>query len=366
MAACNEDVAEHADYLFDRCATCSNHPSDFKKIDAGDTLHFSLPEEYGKIDPNIPPKLLDGLIYIKTLDDYLLEYKMDSSADSLFPKTAVKFPDIHMRIADYTILDNHKYHLTTHADTNFVYLFDAHSKKLVELMNDADTRWNAMPFIGLTMSEWKGKYIFPFIPMNDYNEGRYLSVYSKSFKHEKSMGFGRDYENTSFAPLFDTPIISELRENGTFYATYSSGEQVLKCKIKDDWTIVYLDSVCFPATYRHNDVLTIPKSGLADFELLRNAHSSEVYTIRLLESNDFVYRIVKLKQEEIDPETRRVRTMIDAPWMLDKFEKSTGQFYQRAFEALDFVHSCSFTRNSTEYFLTYESLENEVVSFVAF
>lgn len=282
------------------------------------------------------------------------------------PVFAVKLPDIHNRIADYHVVDDKLFHITSHSDSNILFLYDANTGKVEELMNDGEKRWNAMPYMGMTIQMWRGNYVLPFVPMEEYNKGRFLSAYNADFSLQESMGFGRDFKGKRFAPFFDTPIITSIQNDGTFYATYSSGEQVMKCRIRKDWTISYEDSICFPNSFKHRDVLTLSQQELADFEKMRKAHNCDVYAARLIETEQFVYRAVKLSQPEIDPETRKVRSPLDSPWILEQYSKSKGTFKAREFDDRESILACSIEQKSRSYFLTYESLEKNIVTFVAY
>lgn len=364
LSACSEKEAPK-DYLYKHCATCDENVHIAGTLQPLDSMFFSIPDSCGAIDSNIPPKLVGENLYFKTVKDYVVGYALNTMDTLLKPFSSIQLPDIHTPIADYMVVSDNEFYITTHDDTNFVYRYRV-NKGVEEVLNDADTRWDAMPFLGLKFQQLKGKYILPFIPMDEYNKGCYLSVFTENFKWVKSLGEGRDYASESFAPLFDSPIISDIFSDGTFYAIYSSGEQAMKCRITDDWKVEYLDSICFPKSVRHKESRTIPKSKLGDYEFLRKAHNCDRYVARLIADEQRVYRIVKGEQEEIDPVTRRVRTMVQAPWVLDVYNRRTKQYFTIDFPERNMVYSSSFNRNKKEYFLTYESLEKNKVVFVAY
>lgn len=365
FVSCNADDAP-VDYLYAHCATCNSKAEVSESLIALDTIVFSLPDEFGVIDPNIPPKKVGEHLCFKTKLDYLLFYDFNDTDSISKPIRSVKLPEIHAAIADYDVASDQIIHLTTHNDTNFLFRFEVNKNRTTEVLNDADTRWDAMPFVGMTFNRWKNKYILPFIPMDHYNEGRYLSVFDDQFKFEKSLGYGRSIGQNDFAPLFETPLISRIFKDGTFYASYSSGEQVVKCSIKGDWSIVYSDSICFPKSITHQKAKTIPKSKLGDFATLRKEHTCGKYVIRILADEARVYRIIKGEQEEINPKTRKIRTMIDAPWILETYDKKKRSFGRKSFVAQSIVFACSFNKNNKEYFLSYDSLDTNKVIFVAF
>lgn len=354
------------DYLYDHCESC-NFKGEMEVLSSkGNGYRFQIDPELGAIDVNIPPKVVGKKLYLKTKNDVVLGFDLTSKDSIISPRESIQLPNVYRLITDFEYIGSEKINFTTRDDSNYVYQYNAKSKKLDTLLNGVDMSWNAMPFIGLTFNKFRGDYVVPFLPIKDGESSCFLGHYDTGFKFKNSLGYGRTFEDQSYAPMFETPIISQLFPNGLFYACYSSSEQVVTCQITNDWQVNYGASICFPKTIDSKASKVIPRNQLANFEWMQKAHNGSSYVIRIVANAKGVYRITKLEQEEINPETRRVQAIIDAPWILDRYDRKKKTFARKNFEARTYIYASSFSFQGKEYFLTYSSRDSHEIQFDPF
>lgn len=340
---------EKINYTYDNCSQCTGgvHFSE-KGSSSQNMIQLLCPERFGGIDVNIPPKVQGGRLLLLSTRNYLLEYDLSLDDSCLQAKVLGQLPSIFPFISDYA-LDGEGILMTTRGEDNDVVVkFTPSSNQLDTVLHGEKLIWSSMPYLGMTFYDLNERRLFPFVKESDYNKGNYLAVFSEKFEYEKGIGASRAYYEESYAPYYDTPIISGIR-NRVFYATYSSRDGAVKCELNDDYEIEMGEVYCFPKLGCECETQCIPKVKFGDYEFQTEKYVTACFTTKLMATNSALYRIGKECQDQVNPITRKLNRIGDAPWVLDKYMFDSGKVDRVYFGAQKYLPSSSFIYDGLMY-----------------
>ncbi|GEM_PF-6972791 len=361
LQACSSEEVTDAT-IFDACTDCTT--SIARNVESNSFSHsitFYCPDNYGKFNTDVPPKVDGHIMYFLTDLNYILRYNLDQKDSILKPSEECQLPDIFPFIADYKILGDGSFLMTSRCDTNTIVHYNRERETLDTLMIGEGYVWSPMPFVGLTFSTVDDEQILPFVKVDDFNSGNFLGLFDASFNYKKGLGNSRKYDQKMYAPYYDTPIISQISKQ-TFFATYSSRNTVVKCNIKDDFEIEIESSYCFPDLNCACETMSIPQEKLGDFDFLSEKYTTSCYTLRLLSNNKFIYRMGKKCQPITDPITRKLNLTIDAPWVLDIMNIQFNEITRINFASRQYIYTSGFCYDDLIFLQKY-STDSQIITF---
>ncbi len=305
----------------EKCDTCEAVKSvraNSEVLAVVDSLVLQMDEVYGEINSNIPPKKVGNSLYILTTSNYVLKYALYKGSHMNYQVVA-HLPNVYSMVSDYLVQDDSTIIFCSNDGINSITRYNTSDSSYTKDANLDTTICNSMPFLGLSLDQSAGKFLFPLVKMSDVNTNRnFLGVYDQNLNYQYGLGDFRTYEDANYAPYFDAPIMTKIVD-GTFYVTSSSSNGALRCNLimsNGKFRLEPGEVTCFPRQTKISG--TIKKADLGDFRILEKAYISDSYVVGLYVVKNQLWRIVKDRQPFIDPSTRKKNISMNAPWMLEK------------------------------------------------
>ena len=333
-----------------------------RKIVSNRQLILETNEEWGAINSNIPPKLIGNELFIITEKNVVLKYLFKPRGK--LPATVVaKLPDVYEMVSDFLPENDSVITFCSNIGTYSIAEFNTRTQKLKQIQTDT-TMCHSMPFLGLSLRKDNNKFLFPMVRVTDANEkGNFLSIYNKNKHYEYGIGDFSLFDETEFAPYFDSPVMSDIT-NGSFYVTSTSSNGVLVCNLKQEEGKRVLEPsevLCFSKQTFNRFKGKLSQRDLGDFARMEESYVTDSYIVGLYRCGNNLIRVSKREQPLMNKKTAMKNSLMNAPWTMEvlNLKNKSGIIYEIEKERFRFTNA--FVHQNHFFVLSNQSNQHEII-----
>lgn len=318
-----------------------------------DSLIFLKQNTVGEIRADIPPKILNNRVYFLTDQRIIISYPLTIGKENK-PAVVCKLPAPQPFISDFLVLSDSTLIYASPMNAELVeYNFKQKKHQIKTLLKHNFI--NPSPFLGAELIKTKKGFLFPYVNREEYEVNcSFFGVYDQNYRHKNSIGNFRAFGRKHFAPFYDSPIISNFRNN-QFLISSSSSKGVALYELDTELTGMKLKKMfCFKNKVFGKVMEDLSKKDLGDFNLLNERHvtNSFVMSIKWIKNN--FYRITKGKQPMTD-QKGMVNSIEMSGWSLENYNVSKNLVTYTKFPPRKYRFTNTLILNNKLFFLSFNN-----------
>lgn len=359
LACCSTNKPTITD-ICDQCVTTNFQKQYTNTIT--DSIAFQAADSLGQINPNIPPKQIDGSMVLLTENNYLLFYRLSGQKKYYAISRVLPIPSIHESISDFLLTKDGELIITWNDNPEIFTRYKPENNSHVDYPLNKNAVGKITPFLNFGLAHYRNQFLFPIVSYEDaLNQNSIFGIFDRNLNYLKGLGNYTTHDVDFYAPFYDSPITSNIAGNKVFISSSTSPGAVqfhLKTNTYDD------APRCFSKQVANLLKKTIPKNKLGDFKTLDEKYISDAYILKLYDTSKKLVRISKNKQPYYNAHSGMKNALLNASWNMEILDLKSNNGKILHFDTNKYLYTSAFILHEKLYILSNQ--QNKTYTYHAF